>query len=60
MAKVTGIGGVFFKSKADCVALAAWYRRHLGMALDDFGGAILKRRAELLTPSSLSSAARPR
>ncbi len=42
MAKVTGIGGVFFKSKGDHTALAAWYREHLGMALEDFGGAVLK------------------
>ncbi len=42
MAKVTGIGGVFFKSKGDRAALAEWYRKHLGMALEDFGGAILK------------------
>jgi hypothetical protein len=42
MAKVTGIGGVFFKSKGDGAALAAWYRTHLGMSLEDFGGAILR------------------
>jgi predicted enzyme related to lactoylglutathione lyase len=42
MAKVTGIGGVFFKSRGDGAALAAWYRRHLGMPLEDFGGAVLK------------------
>jgi predicted enzyme related to lactoylglutathione lyase len=42
MAKVTGVGGVFFKSRGDSAALAAWYRKHLGMALEDFGGAILK------------------
>ena len=30
MAKVTGIGGVFFKSTGDSAALAAWYRKHLG------------------------------
>ena len=42
MAKVTGVGGVFFKSKGDSAALAAWYRKHLGMALEDFGGAILR------------------
>ena len=34
MAKITGVGGVFFKSKGDGAALAAWYREHLGMALD--------------------------
>ena len=42
MAKVTGIGGVFIKSTGDGPALAAWYRQHLGMSLEDFGGAILK------------------
>jgi predicted enzyme related to lactoylglutathione lyase len=42
MAKVTGIGGVFFKSRADNAALAAWYQQHLGMVLEDFGGCILK------------------
>jgi catechol 2,3-dioxygenase-like lactoylglutathione lyase family enzyme len=42
MAKITGIGGVFFKSRGDRAALAAWYRDHLGMALEDFGGAILR------------------
>lgn len=42
MAKITGIGGVFFKSKAASAALAAWYREHLGLALEDWGGAILK------------------
>ena len=42
MAKVTGIGGVFFQSKGDPAALAAWYRKHLGMPLSDFGGAVLR------------------
>jgi predicted enzyme related to lactoylglutathione lyase len=42
MAKVTGIGGIFFKSKQDSAALAAWYQKHLGMELEDFGGAVLK------------------
>ncbi len=46
MAKITGVGGVFFKSKGDRAALAAWYRKHLGMALEDFGGAILKWPAD--------------
>jgi hypothetical protein len=30
MARVTGIGGIFFKSK-DPEALKKWYRRHLGI-----------------------------
>ena len=42
MAKITGIGGVFFKSKGDGKSLAAWYQQHLGMPLEDWGGAVLK------------------
>lgn len=42
MARITGIGGVFFKSTGDHKALAAWYQKHLGLALEPFGGAILK------------------
>jgi predicted enzyme related to lactoylglutathione lyase len=42
MARITGIGGVFFKSKGDRAALAAWYQKHLGLALEDFGGAVLR------------------
>jgi len=42
MARVTGIGGVFFKSKGDNKALAEWYQKHLGMKLEPWGGAILR------------------
>jgi predicted enzyme related to lactoylglutathione lyase len=42
MARVTGVGGVFLKSKGDGAALAAWYGQHLGLPLEDFGGAILR------------------
>jgi len=42
MAKVTGIGGVFFKSKGRSAALAAWYHKNLGLTLEGFGGAILR------------------
>ena len=42
MAKITGVGGVFFKSKGDGKGLAAWYREHLGLPLEDWGGAILR------------------
>ncbi|HEX8246058.1 MAG TPA: VOC family protein [Longimicrobium sp.] len=38
MEKVTGIGGIFFKS-ADHKALSQWYARHLGVDLQDWGGA---------------------
>ncbi|HEU4386645.1 MAG TPA: VOC family protein [Blastocatellia bacterium] len=42
MARITGIGGVFFKSRSDNKALAAWYQKHLGLTLEGFGGAILR------------------
>lgn len=42
MAKVTGIGGIFFKSRADSAALAAWYQQHLGIPLENWGGAVLR------------------
>lgn len=42
MARVTGIGGVFLKSKGDSKALAAWYQEHLGIPLEGFGGAVLR------------------
>ena len=42
MAKITGIGGVFFKTKSDHKALAAWYAKNLGLALEPWGGAILR------------------
>ena len=38
MARVTGIGGVFLRSQ-DPKALAAWYAQHLGIQLNDWGGA---------------------
>ncbi len=42
MARITGIGGVFIKAKGSGKELAAWYEKHLGMRLEDFGGAILR------------------
>ncbi|MEO5824756.1 MAG: VOC family protein [Gemmatimonadales bacterium] len=42
MARVTGIGGVFFKSTGDGKALAKWYQEHLGMPVESWGGTILK------------------
>ena len=41
MARITGIGGVFFKSRNDNVALRNWYQQHLGLSLESWGGAIL-------------------
>ena len=42
MARVTGIGGVFFKTRNDRAALADWYQKNLGIQLESWGGAILK------------------
>ena len=42
MARVTGIGGVFLKSRGDGAALAAWYQQHLGIPVEGFGGAVLR------------------
>jgi len=39
MARVTGIGGVFFTAN-DPAALADWYSRHLGIEVLEWGGAI--------------------
>lgn len=42
MAKITGIGGVFLRARKDNVELAKWYQQHLGMKLEEFGGAVLR------------------
>ncbi len=39
MARVTGVGGVFFKC-ADPKALSEWYGRVLGFSIEDWGGAM--------------------
>jgi predicted enzyme related to lactoylglutathione lyase len=36
MKRVTGIGGVFFKCK-DPQKVKAWYGKHLGLPVDDYG-----------------------
>ncbi len=38
MRRVTGIGGIFFKAK-DPAALGAWYKEHLGIDVQPWGGA---------------------
>lgn len=39
-AKVTGIGGIFFKSKGNAKELAEWYQKNLGMKLEPWGGSV--------------------
>ena len=41
--RVTGLGGVFFKTR-DPRSLAAWYRRHLGIAVEEGGWAVFPWR----------------
>ena len=41
MKRVTGIGGIFFKAK-DPVALRAWYKTHLGIDVQEWGGAAFR------------------
>ena len=41
MKRVTGIGGIFFKSP-DPKRLGAWYRDHLGLDVADWGGAVFQ------------------
>jgi predicted enzyme related to lactoylglutathione lyase len=44
MAKVLGVGGIFFKSK-DPAALLNWYRDVIGLELEDWGGVVLRPEA---------------
>ncbi|MFA9275694.1 MAG: VOC family protein [Candidatus Aquirickettsiella gammari] len=37
MKRVTGIGGIFFSAN-DPVAMRSWYKRHLGIDVQDWGG----------------------
>lgn len=40
MKRAIGIGGIFFKSE-NPKELAAWYQQHLGIKIEQFGGAVL-------------------
>lgn len=41
MKRVTGIGGIFFKAR-DPKALQDWYKRHLGIDVQSWGGTAFK------------------
>jgi predicted enzyme related to lactoylglutathione lyase len=49
MKRVSGIGGIFFKSK-DPKALGEWYRTHLGLEVEEWGGVAFK----WVTPDNLT------
>jgi predicted enzyme related to lactoylglutathione lyase len=50
MKRVTGIGGVFFKAK-DPAALRDWYKKHLGIDVQDWGGAVFTWSDEAGNPT---------
>lgn len=41
--KVTGIGGIFFKSP-DTAAIKSWYQTHLGIKMDQYGAGFVARQ----------------
>ena len=51
MARVLGIGGVFFKSK-DPGALTSWYRDVLGIGLEDWGGIVFRPESMAAQPGA--------
>ena len=42
MAQVTGIGGVFIRSKGDPKILMDWYQKNLGIKINAWGTAVLR------------------
>lgn len=44
MKRVIGIGGIFFKAN-DPEKLAAWYKKHLGLDVEDWGGVCFQEGA---------------
>ena len=41
MSRVTGIGGIFLKAK-DPALLRAWYKKHLGIDVQEWGGTVFR------------------
>jgi predicted enzyme related to lactoylglutathione lyase len=55
MKRVTGIGGIFFHAK-DPAALRAWYKRHLGIGVQEWGGAAFRWTDASGTPAAGTTA----
>jgi len=51
MKRVTGIGGIFFLAK-DPVALRVWYKKHLGIDVQEWGGTAFKWADEAGHPTT--------
>lgn len=49
MKRVTGIGGIFFHAK-DPAALQGWYKKHLGIDVQEWGGAAFRWTDETGNP----------
>ncbi|MFN8339441.1 MAG: VOC family protein [Saprospiraceae bacterium] len=45
MKRVTGIGGIFFKTK-DPNATKAWYAKHLGFDVDEYGATFITKKPD--------------
>lgn len=45
MKRVTGIGGIFFKTK-DTNKTKEWYKKHLGFDIDEYGAAFISKKKE--------------
>lgn len=55
MKRVTGIGGIFFHAN-DPVALGAWYKQHLGIDVQPWGGAAFDWTDEVGKPTKGTTA----
>ena len=53
MAKVTGIGGVFFKTQ-NPKELADWYKINLGLELEAWGGSIINWQNDVANDKGLT------
>ncbi len=51
MRHVLGIGGIFFKAK-DPEKLGAWYKKHLGLEVQDWGGVSFQEAPDLTSRRS--------
>ena len=55
MKRVTGIGGIFFAAR-DPVTLRAWYKEHLGIDVQPWGGAAFNWTDDAGTPTNGTTA----
>ncbi len=49
MKYVTGIGGIFFKAE-DPEKLGEWYRKHLGLEVEEYGGVTFRENQSTAEP----------